>query len=52
MKTYRIEFACSTGIAIVNLIMLTILCIFIVGIPVAIATLPTLYRVIEEDVDR
>jgi hypothetical protein len=46
-KTYRIEFAGGTVPTVVTLIMMTFLCLTIVGIPLAIACLPPMYRIVE-----
>jgi hypothetical protein len=48
MKTYRIEFVDGLFSSLVMLLFITVLSLTIVGLPIAIAMLPTLYRIVEE----
>jgi hypothetical protein len=48
MKVYRIEFAGGALGSLFALICFTLLCISVIGLPFAIATLPTLYRIVED----
>ena len=48
MKTYRIEFDGGCFSILFSMIVITLLCVSIVGLPIAIATLPTMYRIVED----
>jgi hypothetical protein len=48
VKIYRIEFAQDGGITCCYLMGIMLLCMSIVGIPLAVAALPTLYRIVEQ----
>ncbi len=48
MKSYRVEF--SGGFStLAYLLVITVLCLTVVGLPLGIALFPTLYRLIEEE---
>ncbi len=47
MKTYRIQFADAQPF--LTILVITILSFTIIGIPYAIALLPTLYKIVEKD---
>lgn len=49
MKRYRIELVDGPIGAASKFIILTILCFSLIGLPLAVALLPTLYRVVEEE---
>ena len=46
MKRYRIEFA-DGAVAFCNILLITILCLTIIGLPLGIAMLPTIYQIVE-----
>lgn len=48
MKIYRIEFAGGNISFVVSLIVITIGCLTIIGIPAVIALLPTMYQIVED----
>ncbi len=48
MKTYRIEFADVSLSRVLSMPAITLLCLRIIGLPLAIATIPTMYRIVEE----
>ena len=49
MKTYRIVLA---DYAILTVILITIMSFTVIGLPAAIALLPTLYEIVETPADR
>jgi hypothetical protein len=50
MKVYRIQFATGwfSPSIFFAIVLITILALTIVGVPLAVALLPTLYRIVEE----
>ena len=48
MKTYRIELAGGLFASIVILIVIPLLCFTVIGLPIALAILPTMYQIVED----
>ncbi len=51
MRTYRVEFAQGPLSGFVTLLVITVLCFTVIGLPLAIGLFPTLYRIVEEGYD-
>jgi hypothetical protein len=49
MRTYRVEFAGNALFVFVNVLLITLLCLSIIGLPFGIVILPTLYQLVEEE---
>ncbi len=49
MKTYRVEFSEGPFTILANLVLITVLCLTVIGVPFGIALFPTLYRLREEE---
>jgi hypothetical protein len=48
MKTYRIVFEGGFFSTLFGLILFTFMCFSVIGLPLAIAILPTMYRIVED----
>jgi hypothetical protein len=49
MKTYRVEFAEGSFTILGNLVLITILCLTVIGVPLGLALFPTLYQLVEKE---
>jgi hypothetical protein len=47
MKTYRIEFASGPFSTVVAVVVITALCLSLIGLPLAVVMIPTMYRIVE-----
>ena len=49
MKTYRIEFSEDPFRILANLVLITVLCLTVIGVPLGLALFPTLYQFVEKE---